>query len=111
DISVVVSYSKSSPYILMRCFDELIKRIKFYTISGDDRGNAIDALIDSAFDCLLNPKNIDITKAFWLLNKLNEKNIWFDKLLEKLVSSGNSDVILDFPKDSIPEDSISMYWS
>nr|WP_309596948.1 ATP-binding protein [Moraxella osloensis] len=112
DISIVASYSKSNPDTLMRCFNELIKRVKFYTIIGDDtQGSTIDALIDSAFDCVLNPKNIDITEAFWLLDRLNEKDIWFDKILKKVVSSGNSDVILDFPKDSIPEDSIPMYWN
>lgn len=110
DISVVVSYSKSSPNILIRCFDELIKRIKFYAVYGDDQGNTIDALINSAFDCLLKSENPDITRVVWLLNKLSEKKVWFDKVTERLVSSGYSDIILDFPISSIPEDSLNMYW-
>lgn len=110
DISVVVSYSKSSPNILMRCFDELIKRIKFYAMYSDDQDNTVDALINSAFDCLLKSENPDTTRIVWLLNKLNERKVWFDKVIERLVSSGYSDIILDFPISSIPEDSLNMYW-
>lgn len=112
NISMIASYSKNNPSILQRCFDELIKRIKFYSMSGDDhQGITINTLVDSAFDCLLEPKNPDIEKVFWLLSKLNEKKDSFHKIINKLVSSGNSDVILDFPINSIPEDALNMYWN
>lgn len=110
DISVVVSYSKSSSNVLMRCFDELMKRIKFYAMYGDDQDNTVDALIDSAFDCLLKSENLDITRVIWLLSKLNERKVWFNKVIKRLVSSGYSDTILDFPVSSIPKDSINIYW-
>lgn len=111
EISVVASLSRGDSSVVYRCFDEIIKRIEFYIKGGDDNQyQIIDELIGLAFDCLIESEMPDTERICWLLGRLNEKEGHFLSIIEKLVSSGNVEAIIDFPVESIPEESLPCYW-
>ncbi|MFC1750166.1 AAA family ATPase [Pseudomonadota bacterium] len=111
EISVVASLSEDNEEITQKCFDEIIKRIRFYVKSGNDNQHEnIDGLIDAAFETLITSPSPDLDKVFWLLNKLNDKETYFSKIIKKILTNRKEYLVLDIPLKEIPEESQSLYW-
>ena len=111
EISAVAFNRKNSPEIIDRCFDEIIKRIRFYVKNDvDSLNHKIDSLIRLAFDCLTYSDEPNLEKICWLLEKVDDKEQYFIRIIDNLVKADALSSILEFPKNHIPLESANYYW-
>jgi hypothetical protein len=110
-ISAVAFNRKNSPEIIDRCFDEIIKRIRFYVKNDvDSLSHKLDNLIGLAFDCLTYTDEPNLEKICWLLEKVDDKEQYFIRIIDNLVKADALSSILEFPKNHIPLESTNYYW-
>lgn len=108
---VAVLLSETFPQIIEPAFEEIIRRINFYVKSSDSNHyGKIDSLIDAALDIACTAYDSKIEKIIWMLNRLTDKEAYFESIIKKLHSSGNGNLILEIPITLIPKKLHGFYW-
>lgn len=111
EISAVAFRKKNSPEIIDKCFEEIIKRIRFYVKNDvDSFSHKLNNLIDLAFDCLTYSDEPNLEKICWLLEKVDDKDQYFIRIINNLVKADALYSIVEFPKNHIPIQSANYYW-
>ena len=63
-----------------------------------------------AFDCLTYSDEPNLEKICWLLEKVDDKEQYFIRIIDNLVKADALSSILEFPKNHIPLESANYYW-
>lgn len=92
------------------CLMEIMRRIDFYAhIDGGDN-NKIISLIDGAIDVFCDRESPNIKQITEFLERIQDNEIYFTKVFERLIEAGNAQAILEFRIERIPEKVIPDYW-
>lgn len=97
--------------VAYECYEEIIRRLKFFAgFEDDSQHSRVNSLVDVAIDILTDVSNPNLDAIQSFLGGLYEQETYFRKILNKLISSGNSALILEFEPSAIPKGAEEFYW-